>query len=178
MLDVWALVRDAANIWYQDQLAQGRSEADVNADLQSFDQWDRYDFDGDGNFNEPDGYIDHFQIVHAGGDEADGDPIYGDDAIWSHRWYAYYTDAGSTGPASNQLGGTEIGTSGVWVGDYTMQPENGGRSVFYHEYGHDLGLPDDYNVLSGGDNNNEYWTLMAQSRLDRQARRRHRRARR
>ena len=46
----------------------------IAADLKSFDQWDRYDFDGDGNFNEPDGYIDHFQIVHAGGDEADGDP--------------------------------------------------------------------------------------------------------
>ena len=162
---VWALVRDAANIWYQDQLAQGRSEADVNADLLSFDQWDRYDYDGDGDFNEPDGYIDHFQIVHAGGDQADGDPIYGDDAIWSHRWYAYSNGVGSTGPDTNQLGGTQIGTSGVWVGDYTMQPENGGRSVFYHEYGHDLGLPDDYNVLSGGDNNNEYWTLMAQSRL-------------
>ena len=39
-----------------------------------FDQWDRYDYDDDGNFNEPDGYIDHFQIVHAGGDQADGDP--------------------------------------------------------------------------------------------------------
>lgn len=162
---VWALVRDAANVWYADQLAQGRSVEDVNADLQSFDVWDRYDFDGDGDFNEPDGYIDHFQIVHAGGDQADGDPIYGDDAIWSHRWYAYYTDAGASGPADNMLGGTQIGTSGVWIGDYTMQPENGGRSVFYHEYGHDLGLPDDYNVLSGGDNNNEYWTLMAQSRL-------------
>jgi immune inhibitor A len=46
-----------------------------------------------------------------------------------------------------------------------MQPENGGRSVFYHEYAHDLGLPDDYNILNGGDNNNEHWTLMAQSRL-------------
>lgn len=162
---VWALVADAATIWYDDQLAQGRSVDEVNAELQSFDVWDRYDFDGDGDFNEPDGYIDHFQIVHAGGDQADGDPIYGDDAIWSHRWYAYITDAGATGPADNPLGGTQIGTSGVWIGDYTMQPENGGRSVFYHEYGHDLGLPDDYNVLSGGDNNNEYWTLMAQSRL-------------
>lgn len=162
---VWALVRDAATIWYEDQLAQGRSVADVNADLRSFDVWDRYDFDGDGDFNEPDGYIDHFQIVHAGGDQADGDPIYGDDAIWSHRWYAYYTSAGTTGPETNLLGGTEIGDSGIWIGDYTIQPENGGRSVFYHEYAHDLGLPDDYNVLSGGDNNNEYWTLMAQSRL-------------
>ncbi len=162
---VWALVRDAANVWYEDQLAQGRSVEEVNADLQSFDQWDRYDYDGDGDFNEPDGYIDHFQIVHAGGDQADGDPIYGSDAIWSHRWYAYYNYAGQTGPEGNLLGGTQIGTSGVWIGDYTMQPENGGRSVFYHEYGHDLGLPDDYNVQSGGDNNNEYWTLMAQSRL-------------
>ncbi len=162
---VWALVQDAANVWYEDQLAQGRSAEEVNADLQSFDVWDRYDYDGDGDFNEPDGYIDHFQIVHAGGDQADGDPIYGDDAIWSHRWYAFYTGAGVEGPSMNPLGGTEIGDSGVWIGDYTMQPENGGRSVFYHEYGHDLGLPDDYNVTYGGDNNNEYWTLMAQSRL-------------
>ncbi|MFV0285878.1 MAG: immune inhibitor A domain-containing protein [Demequina sp.] len=164
--DVWDLVKDAANVWYQDQLDQGRSVDEVNADLASFDVWDRYDYDGDGDFNEPDGYIDHFQIVHAGGDQADGDPIYGSDAIWSHRWYAYYTSAGSTGPDTNKLGGTEIGDSGVWIGDYTMQPENGGRSVFYHEYGHDLGLPDDYNVQSGGDNNNEHWTLMAQSRLN------------
>jgi immune inhibitor A len=43
------------------------------------------DYDHDGNFNEPDGYIDHFQIVHAGGDQADGDPYQGEDAIWSHR---------------------------------------------------------------------------------------------
>ena len=34
--------------------------------LGPFDVWDRYDGDGDGNFNEPDGFIDHFQIVHAG----------------------------------------------------------------------------------------------------------------
>ena len=163
---VWDLVADAANVWYEDQLAQGRSVEEVNEDLRSFDVWDRYDFDGDGDFNEPDGYIDHFQIVHAGGDQADGDPIYGSDAIWSHRWYAFANQIGMNGPATNPLGGTEIGDSGVWIGDYTIQPENGGRSVFYHEYAHDLGLPDDYNVLSGGDNNNEHWTLMAQSRLN------------
>ena len=40
--------------------------------LAEYDQWDRYDFDGDGNFNESDGYIDHFQIVHAGEDESAG----------------------------------------------------------------------------------------------------------
>jgi immune inhibitor A len=164
--NTWALVRDAANKWVADQQAQGRSDADIAADMKSFDQYDRYDFDGDGDFNEADGYIDHFQIVHAGGDAADGDPQQGEDAIWSHRWYAYGTDQGRTGPSGNLLGGTQIGNTGIWIGDYTIQPENGGLSVFVHEYGHDLGLPDDYDTSGGGDNNNEHWTLMAQSRLN------------
>jgi len=159
--NTWYLIRDAANAWYADQLAQGRPEAEVNAEIQEFDQWDRYDHDGDGDFNEPDGYIDHFQIVHSGGDQADGDPHQGEDAIWSHRWAAF--QGTGEGPADFPIGGAQIGNSGVWIYDYTIQPENGGRSVFYHEYAHDLGLPDDYD--SGGDNANEYWTLMAQSRL-------------
>ncbi|MBQ0893990.1 immune inhibitor A [Micromonospora sp. U56] len=163
--NTWALVRDAANQWVAGQKAQGRSDAEIAADVKAMDEWDRYDFDADGNFNESDGYIDHFQIVHSGGDQADGDPYQGEDAIWSHRWYAFASDQGNTGPANFPAGGTQIGNTGVWIGDYTIQPENGGRSVFYHEYGHDLGLPDDYNVTSGGDNNNEHWTLMAQSRL-------------
>nr|MDT0660085.1 immune inhibitor A [Micromonospora sp. DSM 115978] len=163
--NVWQLVRDAANQWVADQRAAGQTDAEIADEMRSFDQWDRYDHDGDGNFNEADGYIDHFQIVHSGGDQADGDPIMGEDAIWSHRWYAFGTSAGQTGPDFNRLGGTQIGDTGIWIGDYTIQPENGGRSVFYHEYAHDLGLPDDYNILSGGDNNNEHWTLMAQSRL-------------
>ena len=64
--------------------------ADLNAYLAQFDVWDRYDYDGDGNFNEPDGYIDHFQSIHAGEGEETGGGAQGDDAIWSHRWYAYY----------------------------------------------------------------------------------------
>ncbi|HEY9378452.1 MAG TPA: immune inhibitor A domain-containing protein, partial [Jiangellaceae bacterium] len=132
--------------------------------LATFDVWDRYDHDGDGNFNEPDGYIDHFQIVHAGGDQADGDPWQGEDAIWSHRWYAFFDLIGDAGPPNNLLGGTEFDDLGVWIGDYTIQPENGGRSVFYHEYGHDLGLPDLYDTAGGGDNIG-WWSIMAQSRL-------------
>ncbi len=57
--------------------------------------WDRYDADSDGNFNEPDGYIDHFQAVHAGEGEEAGASA---DAIWSHRWYVNGTDYGQTGP--------------------------------------------------------------------------------
>jgi immune inhibitor A len=159
------LVRDAVNVWEAGQRAKGRTAAQIAAELKTFDVQDRYDYDGDGNFSEPDGYIDHFQVVHAGGDESDGDPQQGEDAIWAHRSYAYPGSAGQTGPAFNKLGGSQIGRTGLWVGDYTMQPENGGMSVFAHEYGHDLGLPDHYDT-NGGGNSVEYWNLMAQSRLN------------
>ena len=162
----WYLIQDAVTAWIAQQKAAGQTDAQIKTALQAYDKYDRYDYDGDGDFNEPDGYIDHFQIVHAGGDEADGDPQQGEDAIWSHRWNAFLTDAGVTGPAYNRLGGTQIGDTGIWISDYTVQPENGGLSVFVHEYGHDLGLPDAYDTSGGGDNSNEYWTLMAQSRLN------------
>jgi immune inhibitor A len=160
--NTWQLIKDAIDTWVADQHAQGRTDAQIAADLASYDQWDRNDFDHDGNFNEADGYIDHFQIVHAGGDQADGDPIQGEDAIWSHRWKAF--QGTGQGPANgNKDGGVQIGTTGLWVADYTIQPENGGVSVFAHEYGHDLGLPDEYDRRNG-DNAVNWWTLMGQSR--------------
>ncbi|GAA3297920.1 immune inhibitor A [Dactylosporangium vinaceum] len=160
------LIRDAINAWVDGQHAQGKSDADIKATLASYDQWDRFDYDHDGDFNEPDGYIDHFQIVHAGGDQADGDLQQGEDAIWSHRWAAFQNR--TSGPDYNKVGGTQIGATGLWVRDYTIQPENGGLSVFAHEYGHDLGLPDHYDT-SGASGNAEnpvnWWTIMAQSRV-------------
>ena len=161
----WALVRDAANQWVADQQQAGRSETQIATDLKSFDKQDRYDFDGDGNFNEPDGYFDHFQIVFAGTDEADYNQFQGEDGLWSHRWFAYYPDRGRTGPAGNKQGGTQLGNTGLWIGDYTMQPENGGLGTFAHEYAHDLGLPDDYDTSGRGGNNQSFWTLMANNRL-------------
>ncbi|CAL9433810.1 Pre-pro-metalloprotease PrtV [Streptomyces sp. enrichment culture] len=157
---VWNVVSDGLDAWVAQQRAAGRTDADIKADVAKFDAWDRYDFDGDGDFNEPDGYIDHFQIVHAGEDESAGGGAEGTDAIWAHRWYAFGTDAGATGPAGNKLGGAQIGDTGVWVGDYTIQPENGGLGVFAHEYGHDLGLPDHYDT-AGGENSTGFWTLMS-----------------
>ncbi|WP_326722802.1 MULTISPECIES: immune inhibitor A domain-containing protein [unclassified Streptomyces] len=156
----WYAVQDGVTAWVADQKAAGRTDAEIKADLAEYDQWDRYDFDGDGNFNESDGYVDHFQIVHAGEDESAGGGAQGADAIWAHRWYAFGTDAGSTGPDGNKLGGAAIGDTGIWVGDYTIQPENGGLGVFAHEYGHDLGLPDLYDT-NGGDNSTGFWTLMS-----------------
>ncbi|MFI7297054.1 immune inhibitor A domain-containing protein [Streptomyces sp. NPDC050121] len=157
----WYAVQDGVNAWVAEREAAGDTAAEIKAELAQYDQWDRYDFDGDGDFNEPDGYIDHFQIVHAGEDESAGGGAQGEDAIWAHRWYAFGTDAGSTGPDTNKLGGAQVGDTGIWVGDYTIQPENGGLGVYAHEYGHDLGLPDEYDTSGGGENSTGFWTLMS-----------------
>ncbi|HET8766762.1 MAG TPA: immune inhibitor A domain-containing protein [Pedococcus sp.] len=156
----WNYIKDTASAWYDDQKAQGKTDAQVAEYLKQFDKVDRYDYDGDGNFNEPDGYIDHFQAIHAGEGEEAGGGAQGEDAIWSHRWYAYSTDQGKTGPDFNKLGGVPLGNSGMWIGDYTTEPENGGLGVFTHEFGHDLGLPDLYDT-QGGDNGTGFWTLMS-----------------
>ena len=142
----WLFVRDEAAAWYNSQVAAGKTPAEIDAYLSQFDVWDRYDYDGDGNFNEPDGYIDHFQAIHAGEGEETGGGAQGTDAIWSHRWYAFYNNIGFTGPGFNPLGGVQVGGSSYWIGDYTVEPENGGVGVFAHEFGHDLGLPDLYDT--------------------------------
>lgn len=157
---VWAFLEESINGWYNAQISSGKSPEDINAYLSQFDLWDRYDYDGDGNFDEPDGYIDTFQSVHAGEGEEAGGGTLGTKAIWSHSWYAKYGDMGTTGPAYNLQGGLQIGSSDYWVGKYTIQPENGGVGVFAHEFGHDLGLPDLYDT-SGGENGTGFWTLMS-----------------
>ncbi|MEZ5097921.1 MAG: immune inhibitor A [Nocardioides sp.] len=168
-----ALIRDALAVWVQDRLDSGMTMDQITAYLQTFDQQDRYDADLDGNYDEPDGFIDHFQIVHAGGDQAAGDPSYGSDAIWSHRWYANLQAGGPNGLVGVNVGSNggflssaEVpnNPTGVWVGDYTIQPENGGLGVFTHEFGHDLGLPDLYDTsgnTGGAENNTAFWTLMS-----------------
>lgn len=156
----WNYVKDTATSWYDAQKAAGKSDAEITTYLKQFDKVDRYDADQDGNFNEPDGYIDHFQAIHAGEGEEAGGGAQGTNAIWSHRWYAYSTDAGKTGPEGAKLGGVPLGNSGIWIGDYTTEPENGGLGVFTHEFGHDLGLPDYYDT-AGGDNGTGFWTLMS-----------------
>ena len=157
---VWYFLMDSVNGWYAAQIAAGQTPAQIDAYLAQFDVYDRYDYDGDNNFNEPDGYIDTFQSVHAGEGNEAGGGILGDAAIWSHSWYAFAANEGKTGPAFNQLGGIKIGESRYWVGKYTIQPENGGVGVFTHEYGHDLGLPDLYDT-NGGENGTGFWTLMS-----------------
>ena len=164
----WVFVRDSVNAWYNTQLGS-MTPAQIDAYLAQFDVWDRYDQDGDGDFDEPDGYIDHFQSVHAGEGQETGGGSYGADAIWSHRWYVQLTPIGGGGPTLDDgtvvpFGGTQIGGSKYWIGDYTIEPENGGVGVFAHEFGHDLGLDDLYDTsgnTGGAENSTGFWTLMS-----------------
>jgi immune inhibitor A len=117
--------------------------------LQDYDQEDIHDLDGDGNLREPDGLVDHLMIIHAGmGQEAGGGSL-GDNAIWSHRSATFYDPDG--------LG---MGLPGFY--DYTMMPEDGATGVFAHEYGHDLGYPDEYDTIySGTGEPVGYWSIMS-----------------
>lgn len=157
---VWGFVNDSVDAWYAQMLSDGMTAGQIEAYLSDFDVWDRYDHDGDGNFDEADGYIDHFQSVHAGMGEEVGGGVLGAAAIWSHRWYAYFNADGPEGTGPHDFGGVQVGDSDYWIGDYTIEPENGGVGVFAHEFAHDLGLPDLYDT-AGGENSTGFWTLMS-----------------
>nr|WP_148361282.1 immune inhibitor A domain-containing protein [Bacillus timonensis] len=130
---------------------------DPNVDLSEYDVWDRDDYDGDGVYNEPDGIIDHLMVIHAGvGEEAGGGSL-GGDAIWSHRWNLGNLVAVPGGTSNSDRFGGLLGAY-----DYTIEPEDGAAGVFAHEFGHDLGLPDEYDTIySGAGEAIEFWSLMS-----------------
>ncbi len=184
--NVWFLIRDAMSIWVQDQLDSGMTMEQIQAYLAEFDVQDRYDYDNDGNFREPDGFIDHFQIVHAGGDEADGDPIYGTDAIWSHRGNAGLhppargptrarpsvecrsvrvvsaTPAPQTVASCSPTTRPACGSTTTRCSRRTAASASSRTSTPTTS-----GLPDEYDTsgnTGGAENSTGFWTLMSQSR--------------
>ena len=133
--------------------------ADPTVNLADYDQEDRYDLDGDGNFREADGLVDHLMVVHSAvGEEAGGGQL-GSDAIWSHRWNlgGVFPIEGSPEPEVDYFG---VGS--MYAYDYTIEPADGAAGVFAHEYGHDLGLPDEYDTqYSGAGEPVSYWSIMS-----------------
>ncbi|WP_066944577.1 immune inhibitor A domain-containing protein [Microtetraspora fusca] len=112
-----------------------------------YDREDVSDADGDGNYDEPDGVIDHLVLIHAGEDKSGGGGAEGTFAIWAH--------------SSDVTGGYTVPGTNVKISNYIVQPENSGVGVFAHEYGHDLGLPDLYDSTGGGNSDVDFWDLMA-----------------
>lgn len=141
----------------KEALTKAAQDPDIN--LQDYDIQDEFDLDGDGNYFEPDGIIDHLMVVHSGiGEEAGGGQL-GGDAIWSHS--SALTDLpripGSTAKVP-YWGGQMIAYG------YTVEPEDGAAGVFAHEFGHDLGLPDEYDTMYTHNSvgaPTEYWTIMS-----------------
>nr|WP_246625181.1 immune inhibitor A domain-containing protein [Fictibacillus nanhaiensis] len=131
------------------------ASADIN--LAEFDQEDRYDLDGDGNFREPDGLVDHLMIVHSSvGEEAGGGSL-GGDAVWSHRW-----NLGKVFPITGTSAQVPYWGGKMAAYDYTIEPADGAAGVFAHEYGHDLGLPDEYDTqYTGAGEPVAYWSIMS-----------------
>ena len=157
-----------------EQIAAGKTDAQINTYLTQFDKWDRYDYNGNGNFNEPDGYIDHFQSIHAGRARRPAAAPQGADAIWSHRSYAN-VGRRARWPDGQPLGGVRIGNSSFWMATTPIEPENGGVGVFAHEFGHDLGLPGRVRHVGntgGAENSTGFWTLWSSGSSAATARRR------
>ncbi|MBI4891875.1 MAG: immune inhibitor A [Acidobacteria bacterium] len=112
----------------------------ANPDL----DWRQYDADGDG-------LIDHLVIVHAGlGEEANGTLVnrtnYGEAGLWS---------------VSSSLGVPYPVMEGVAADAFILLPENAALGVIAHEYGHNIGADDVYNLAGTGTESASVWTLMA-----------------
>ncbi len=82
------------------------------------------------------GEVDHLIIVHAGdGQETNASP----NLIWSHHWAII--DARQCGHPS-----MSVVLDGVQIREYLLAAEGSPLGVFVHEFGHDFGLPDLYDV--------------------------------
>ena len=143
----------------RDQKAAGRTDAQIAADLASYDHGIATTSTATATSTSPTATSTTSRSSTPAATRPTATRSQGEDAIWSHRSKAFRTAA--RGPANNKDGGTQIGKTGLWVADFTIQPENGGVSVFAHEYAHDLGLPDQYDTAAGGDNAVNWWSLMA-----------------
>lgn len=107
-------------------------------DLTQYDLTDLDDIDNDGIINEPNGIIDHVMVFHSSVGEEAGGGYLGTDAIWSHRYYVFDENSDPV-----TIAGSNIKLSG-----YTINPIDASIGVVAHEFGHDLGLPDEYDLQS------------------------------
>ena len=131
--------------------AVSKAVAANNINLADYDVEDPYDADNDGDLNEPDGIIDHVLVFHSSiGEEAGGGAL-GENAIWSHRYFADINTRGYTIPGTDKK-----------VFGYTIQPIDAATGIVAHEFGHALGLRDEYDIADSDEGSPVgYWSIMA-----------------
>jgi len=191
-VDYGGQTRPAGGSWRNDRDSEGMVEealglafkANPGLDWKKYDQWDPQDYNKNRNLNEPDGYLDHFVLVFAGGGQSScqlltkiSDVITPNsqmdvlkklsksqaecaNRMWPHRFKIQKRE--SQGPklagGSNRIGGAPLSES-LWIKDYNMQSEYIEASTFIHEFGHSLGLPDVYARTSS--NSTGGWEVMS-----------------
>jgi len=123
--------------------------AEGTVSLADYDLEDPDDFDDDGNYWEPDGVVDHIMVFHSSIGEEAGGGVLGTDAIWSQRFVV--------GSSPQSVVGSSLKVEG-----FTIVPIDAAAGVVAHEFGHDLGLLDEYdtnNSTVGSPVGN--WSIMA-----------------
>ena len=97
-------------------------------------------------------------VIHAGVGQEAGGGVLGADSIWSHSSRLATGPVAIPGATSNST--NFDGQLAAYA--YTIMPEDGASGVFCHEFGHDLGLPDEYDTnYSGVGEPVGYWSIMA-----------------
>lgn len=120
-------------------------------DWEAYDNEAVFDWPYTDNENNRDCIIDHPMLIHAGIDQSGGGGAQGDDAIWAH-----------SSSVLVPMAATPHCPDGIFIYNYTIMPEDGGVGVFAHEFGHDLGLPDEYDTIySGAGDSVGFWSLMS-----------------
>ena len=105
-----------------------------------------------------DGILDTFWTIHAGMGEEGGGGAQGDFAIWSHSFDLRAYPMWQNGYKVYQ-GNPSTTADDIYIGPYTMQPENLDLGVLVEEFGHNFfGLPDIY--TTDAQNSSGFWTEM------------------
>ena len=154
----WVQITDHSEWWYgADSRTGGEGSDDLNGPTWRLAidatkaAWDTYgtaipwaDFDTNG-----DGWIDSLMVVRGGSDQSSDAPAW---YVWAHSWFVDWPN------------GYEINSAalpGLKIGSYTTEPESEAVGVYAHEYGHQLGLPDEYDITYIGESQVGFLSLMA-----------------
>ncbi|WP_414047767.1 immune inhibitor A domain-containing protein [Macrococcus equi] len=139
---------------------------DKSIDMNKYDQYDYYDLDQDGNMKEPDGIIDKFVVVFSGIGESEGGGKFLKNSIWEHVSEVALSKNGN--PKS--IKGTYSKNSKFYknrlgIAEYGILAEDSTVGTFAHEFGHMLGLIDEYDTAPNADSHAgepiRFWSLMS-----------------